>query len=391
MAEIVLENVTKSYDGGATAVQDLSLTIADGEFLILVGPSGCGKSTTLNMIAGLEDISSGELRIGGERVNEKEPRDRDIAMVFQSYALYPHMTVRQNIAFPLTLAKMPKAEIAAKVEETAKILDLTALLDRKPAQLSGGQRQRVAMGRAIVRSPKAFLMDEPLSNLDAKLRVQMRTEIARLQARLGTTTVYVTHDQTEAMTLGDRVVVMSGGVAQQVGTPDELYNEPANLFVAGFIGSPSMNFFPATRTDVGVQLPFGEVTLSDEARAALDQQRPSADLIAGVRPEQFDDASVIDAYARIQSLTFEVDAELVESLGADKYVHFRLEGAGAQAAQLDQLADDTADAGSSESTYVARVSAKSSATAGSRVELALDTSKLTLFDPATGRNLSLAQ
>ena len=389
MAEIVLENVTKSYTGGATAVQDLSLTIADGEFLILVGPSGCGKSTTLNMIAGLEDISSGELRIGGERVNEKEPRDRDIAMVFQSYALYPHMTVRQNIAFPLTLAKMSKADIAAKVEETAKILDLTALLDRKPAQLSGGQRQRVAMGRAIVRSPKAFLMDEPLSNLDAKLRVQMRTEIARLQARLGTTTVYVTHDQTEAMTLGDRVVVMSGGVAQQVGTPDELYNEPANLFVAGFIGSPSMNFFPATRTDVGVQLPFGEVTLTDEARAALDQHRPSADLIAGVRPEQFDDAAVIDAYARIQSLTFEVDAELVESLGADKYVHFRLEGAGAQAAQLDQLADDTADAGSSETTYVARVSAKSAATAGGKVELALDTSKLTLFDPATGRNLSL--
>ena len=391
MAEIVLDHVTKSYTGGATAVQDLSLTIADGEFLILVGPSGCGKSTTLNMIAGLEDISSGELRIGGERVNEKEPRDRDIAMVFQSYALYPHMTVRQNIAFPLTLAKMPKAEIAAKVEETAKILDLTPLLDRKPAQLSGGQRQRVAMGRAIVRSPKAFLMDEPLSNLDAKLRVQMRTEIARLQARLGTTTVYVTHDQTEAMTLGDRVVVMSGGVAQQVGTPDELYNEPANLFVAGFIGSPSMNFFPASRTDVGVQLPFGEVTLSDEARAALDRHRPSADLIAGVRPEQFDDASVIDAYARIQSLTFEVDAELVESLGADKYVHFRIEGAGAQAAQLEQLAHDTADAGSSDNTYVARVSAKSSATAGSKVELALDTSKLTLFDPATGRNLSLPQ
>ncbi|KIU18086.1 ABC transporter ATP-binding protein [Mycolicibacterium llatzerense] len=391
MAEIVLDHVTKSYTGGATAVQDLSLTIADGEFLILVGPSGCGKSTTLNMIAGLEDISSGELRIGGERVNEKEPRDRDIAMVFQSYALYPHMTVRQNIAFPLTLAKMPKADIAAKVEETAKILDLTALLDRRPAQLSGGQRQRVAMGRAIVRSPKAFLMDEPLSNLDAKLRVQMRTEIARLQARLGTTTVYVTHDQTEAMTLGDRVVVMSGGVAQQIGTPDELYNQPANLFVAGFIGSPSMNFFPATRTDVGVELPFGEVTLSDEARAALDQHRPSADLIAGVRPEQFDDASVIDAYARIQSLTFEVDAELVESLGADKYVHFRIDGAGAQAAQLDELADDTADAGSSENTYVARVSAKSSATAGGKVELALDTSKLTLFDPATGRNLSLPQ
>ncbi|MDR3665184.1 MAG: sn-glycerol-3-phosphate ABC transporter ATP-binding protein UgpC [Mycobacterium sp.] len=389
MAEIVLDHVTKSYAGGAAAVQDLSLTIADGEFLILVGPSGCGKSTTLNMIAGLEEISSGELRIGGERVNEKEPRDRDIAMVFQSYALYPHMTVRQNIAFPLTLAKLPKTQIAAKVDETAKILDLTELLDRKPAQLSGGQRQRVAMGRAIVRSPKAFLMDEPLSNLDAKLRVQMRTEIARLQARLGTTTVYVTHDQTEAMTLGDRVVVMSGGVAQQIGTPDELYNEPANLFVAGFIGSPSMNFFPATRTDVGVQLTFGEVTLSDEARAALDRQHAPADLIVGVRPEQFDDASVIDAYARIRSLTFEVEAELVESLGADKYVHFRIEGDAARAAQLEELADDTADAGSSGNTYVARVSAKSPTTVGGPVELALDTSKLTLFDPATGLNLSL--
>src|SRR5689334_886612 len=246
MAEIVLDRVTKSYPDGATAVKDLSVTIADGEFIILVGPSGCGKSTTLNMIAGLEEISSGELRIGGERVNEKAPKDRDIAMVFQSYALYPHMTVRQNIAFPLTLAKMKKADIAAKVEETAKILDLTALLDRKPAQLSGGQRQRVAMGRAIVRNPKAFLMDEPLSNLDAKLRVQMRTSVSRLQKQLGTTTVYVTHDQTEAMTLGDRVVVMRGGVVQQIGAPQFLYDHPANLFVAGFIGSPSMNFVPAT-------------------------------------------------------------------------------------------------------------------------------------------------
>src|SRR6201997_5488954 len=224
MAEIVLEHVNKTYPGGATAVKDLSVTIADGEFLILVGPSGCGKTTTLNMIAGLEDISSGELRIGGERVNEKAPKDRDIAMVFQSYALYPHMTVRQNIAFPLTLAKMKKPEIAQKVEETAKILDLTELLDRKPSQLSGGQRQRVAMGRAIVRNPGAFLMDEPLSNLDAKLRVQMRAEIARLQRRLRTTTVYVTHDQIEAMTLGDRGVVMHAGVAQQIGTPQQLYD-----------------------------------------------------------------------------------------------------------------------------------------------------------------------
>src|SRR6267154_550341 len=221
MAEIVLDRVTKSYPNGATAVKDLSITIADGEFIILVGPSGCGKSTTLNMIAGLEEISSGELRIGGERMNEKAPKDRDIAMVFQSYALYPHMTVRQNIAFPLTLAKLKKAEIAQKVEETAKILDLSDFLDRKPAQLSGGQRQRVAMGRAIVRNPKAFLMDEPLSNLDAKLRVQMRAEIARLQKDLRVTTIYVTHDQSEAMTLGDRVAVLKDGYLPQVAKPQE--------------------------------------------------------------------------------------------------------------------------------------------------------------------------
>src|SRR3981081_2238318 len=249
MAEIVLDRVTKSYANGATAVKELSLPIAAGDFIILVGPSGCGKSTTLNMIAGLEEISSGELRIGGERMNEKAPKDRDIAMVFQSYALYPHMTVRQNIAFPLTLAKMKKTDIEQKVSETAKILDLTELLDRKPSQLSGGQRQRVAMGRAIVRNPKAFLMDEPLSNLDAKLRVQMRAQVARIQHKLNTTTVYVTHDQTEAMTLADRVAVMLSGVLQQVGTPMELYNNPTNLFVAGFIGSPGMNFMPATLTN----------------------------------------------------------------------------------------------------------------------------------------------
>ncbi len=305
MAEIVLENVTKSYANGAAAVKNLSLTIADGEFIILVGPSGCGKSTTLNMIAGLEDISSGELRIGGERVNDRAPKDRDIAMVFQSYALYPHMTVRQNIAFPLTLAKVGKDEIARKVDETAKILDLAALLDRKPGQLSGGQRQRVAMGRAIVRNPKAFLMDEPLSNLDAKLRVQMRTEIARLQSRLGTTTVYVTHDQTEAMTLGDRVVVMLAGVAQQIGTPEELYTTPANLFVAGFIGSPGMNFFPATLTDGGIKLPFGdEVVLTDEAQRILGQHPKPTNVIAGLRPEHFDDAALVDSYTRIKGLTF---------------------------------------------------------------------------------------
>nr|MBA3574489.1 ATP-binding cassette domain-containing protein [Pseudonocardiales bacterium] len=246
MSDIVLDGVGKKFPDGAVAVSDVDLEIADGEFVILVGPSGCGKSTTLNMIAGLEDITSGELRIAGERVNEKAPKDRDIAMVFQSYALYPHMTVRENMAFPLRLAKVDRATINSKVEEAAGVLDLTQHLDRKPANLSGGQRQRVAMGRAIVRSPKAFLMDEPLSNLDAKLRVQMRTEVSRLQRRLGTTTVYVTHDQTEAMTLGDRVVVMRGGVVQQVGAPQHLYDHPVNLFVAGFIGSPSMNFLPGT-------------------------------------------------------------------------------------------------------------------------------------------------
>src|SRR5215211_3249177 len=338
MAEIVLDRVTKSYPNGATAVKDLSLTIADGEFIILVGPSGCGKSTTLNMIAGLEEISSGEIRIGGELMNEKAPKDRDLAMVFQSYALYPHMTVRQNIAFPLTLAKLKKADVAAKVEETAKILDLTALLDRRPAQLSGGQRQRVAMGRAIVRDPKAFLMDEPLSNLDAKLRVQMRSEIARLQKRLGTTTVYVTHDQTEAMTLGDRVVVLRAGVAQQIGTPQELYDKPVNLFVAGFIGSPAMNFFPASLTHTGVSLPFGEVTLTQDVLDTLGQHPAPTNIIVGVRPEHLADAALIDAYQRLRALTFEVKADIVESLGSEKLVYFTAPGAGAHSTQLAELA-----------------------------------------------------
>ena len=387
MAEIVLDRVTKSYPSGATAVKDLSITIADGEFIILVGPSGCGKSTTLNMIAGLESISSGTLSIGGERVNEKAPKDRDIAMVFQSYALYPHMTVRQNIAFPLTLAKLPKAEIAQKVDEAAKVLDLTELLDRKPAQLSGGQRQRVAMGRAIVRSPKAFLMDEPLSNLDAKLRVQMRSEIARLQNKLGTTTVYVTHDQTEAMTLGDRVVVLLAGEVQQIGTPDELYHRPTNLFVAGFIGSPAMNFFPATVTDMGVRLPFGEVTLSQDVLDLLARQQTPNNVIVGIRPEHLEDAAVLDGYARISASTFDVTVDMVESLGADKYLHFRSEGAGAQAAQLAELATES---GIGENEFVARVSTESQAKKGDTIQLAFDTTKLAIFDADTGKNLTLA-
>ena len=386
MAEIVLSHLQKSYANGATAVKDLNLTIADGEFLILVGPSGCGKTTTLNMIAGLEDISSGELRIDGERMNEKAPKDRDIAMVFQSYALYPHMTVRQNIAFPLTLAKMNKAQIAQKVAETAKILDLTDLLDRKPSQLSGGQRQRVAMGRAIVRHPKAFLMDEPLSNLDAKLRVQMRGEIARLQRRLGATTVYVTHDQTEAMTLGDRVVVMQGGVAQQIGTPEELYERPANLFVAGFIGSPAMNFFPATLTAMGLRLPFGEVTLETEVQDAIEQHAKPLNVIVGVRPEHLADAALIDAYQRIGALAFEVEVDLVESLGADKYVYFTTAGGVVHSAQLDELA---AESEVHESQFVARVPAASKAALGQSIELALDTTRIAVFDAESGVNLTI--
>jgi multiple sugar transport system ATP-binding protein len=387
MAEIVLDRVTKSYPDGALAVKELSITIAEGEFVILVGPSGCGKSTTLNMIAGLEDISSGELRIGGERVNEKAPKDRDIAMVFQSYALYPHMTVRQNIAFPLTLAKVKKAEIAQKVEDTARILDLTDVLDRKPSQLSGGQRQRVAMGRAIVRHPKAFLMDEPLSNLDAKLRVQMRGEIARLQRRLGTTTVYVTHDQTEAMTLGDRVVVMRGGVAQQIGTPDELYERPANLFVAGFIGSPAMNFFPGTLTATGLKLPFGEVTLTQPVHDVIAQHPAPQNVIVGVRPEHLQDAALIDGYQRIRALTFEVKVDMVESLGADKYVYFTSEGCVVHSDQLSELDGESAGEGHE---FVARVPAASKAAKGQSLEVAFDTLKLAVFDADTGINLTVA-
>src|SRR5688500_14867618 len=281
MAEIVLDHVVKRYPDGALAVDDFNLEIADGEFIILVGPSGCGKSTTLNMVAGLEDITAGKLLIDGQVVNDKAPKDRDIAMVFQSYALYPHMTVGDNMGFPLRLAGMDKETIRTKVAEAAEMLELSQHLDRKPANLSGGQRQRLAMGRAIVRSPKAFLMDEPLSNLDAKLRVQMRTMVSKLQHRLQTTTVYVTHDQTEAMTLGDRIVVMRGGKVQQIGSPQVLYDTPANLFVAGFIGSPAMNFLPARAEEGVFRTPLGDLPISDELRRTLEAGNAPREVIIG--------------------------------------------------------------------------------------------------------------
>jgi multiple sugar transport system ATP-binding protein len=296
VAEIVPDHVSKRFPDGTTAVNDANLDIGDGEFMILVGPSDCGKSTCLNMIAGLEDISEGELRIGGRVVNQLSPKDRDIAMVFQSYALYPHMTVRENMAFGLKLARVDQAEIDRKVNQAAELLELSELLNRKPANLSGGQRQRVAMGRAIVRSPQAFLMNEPLSNLDAKLRVQMRTTVARLQNQLGTTTVYVTHDQTEAMTLGDRVSVMRAGVIQQVGTPEELYQRPANLFVAGFIGSPAMNFLPGTLEDGRLRTALGDVELPGEVNAKVRRAGAGRELIVGIRPEHFEDAALVDGH-----------------------------------------------------------------------------------------------
>jgi multiple sugar transport system ATP-binding protein len=393
MADIQLESVTKRYPDGTEAVRNVNLDIADGEFVILVGPSGCGKSTALRMIAGLEDISDGVLRIGGEVVNDRAPKDRDIAMVFQNYALYPHMTVRENMGFALKLAKVPKAEINRKVEEAARILDLVQHLDRKPANLSGGQRQRVAMGRAIVRDPKAFLMDEPLSNLDAKLRVQMRTEVSRIQQSLGTTTVYVTHDQTEAMTLGDRVAVMRAGVLQQVDTPQRLYGHPANLFVAGFIGSPAMNFFPAELAGDRVRLPVGEVPLPDRLRRAAEQLGPptrARGVLAGIRPEAFEDARLAGDGER--GFTFEADIELTESMGSEIYAYFPFEGQAAESQELRELAEDAgaADVPSAggRGQVVARLSPESDVRAGSRAKLVLDTSKLHLFDPETGRNLA---
>jgi multiple sugar transport system ATP-binding protein len=392
VAEIVLEHITKRFPDGSLAVNDFNLDIRDGEFVILVGPSGCGKSTTLNMIAGLEDITSGELLIGGKVVNTKSPKDRDIAMVFQSYALYPHMTVRENMGFALKLAKTPKDVINQKVEEAARILDLTQHLDRRPANLSGGQRQRVAMGRAIVRDPSAFLMDEPLSNLDAKLRVQMRTEVSRIQRRLGTTTVYVTHDQTEAMTLGDRVAVMRSGLLQQVGSPKELYDWPNNLFVAGFIGSPAMNFLSGTLEEGKLRTTLGDFPLTDRLRRDLAQSDAGRQVIAGVRPENFEDAALVSADNRPYGITFRSTIDVLESMGSDVFVYFTHgRDAGVNSEELEELAKDSgrADTGGRGDTIVARLDAATRIREGSEADLWVDGRALHVFDPATGRNLSL--
>jgi multiple sugar transport system ATP-binding protein len=391
MAEIQFKDVTKRYRDGYEAVKNLNLDVNDGELMILVGPSGCGKSTALRMLAGLEDITEGELDIGGQRVNDKAPKDRDIAMVFQNYALYPHMTVRENMGFALKLAKTPQEEINRKVDEAAKILDLEAHLERKPANLSGGQRQRVAMGRAIVRNPSVFLMDEPLSNLDAKLRVQMRTEISRIQQQMQTTTIYVTHDQTEAMTLGDRIAVMRAGVLQQVGAPSELYGQPANLFVAGFIGSPSMNFLPGELEGDSVTLPIGTLKLRDDLRQQLaaTNGRRRRDVIAGLRPEHFEDSSLVSEPAA--GLSFRATIDVLESMGSEYYAYFQVQAERVSSRELDELAQDAGAADlpstGSGSQIVARLDAASTVREGEEAQLWFDSRKVHLFDAESGANL----
>jgi multiple sugar transport system ATP-binding protein len=394
MATVDLEHVSKVYPGGTQAVSDLTLDVADGEFVVLVGPSGCGKTTALRMVAGLEDVTAGEVRVGDRVVNDVSPRERDVAMVFQNYALYPHMTVAENIGFALKLRKLPKREIDGKVREAADILGLTEMLGRKPSQLSGGQRQRVAMGRAIVREPAAFLMDEPLSNLDAKLRVQMRAEISRVQRRLGVATLYVTHDQTEAMTMGDRVAVLRAGALQQYDAPQVLYDAPTNMFVAAFIGSPAMNLYEATVSPDGRSVRLGDQTLDlSPAVATAVTAYHDKDVVVGIRPENLQDAALADADGQV----LHGDVELVEALGSERLVHFRI-GAGrvrSDATMTD--ADDDADEllageiGSASMTVgVARVDPASEIKPGSQARFAVDTGRMHVFDPTTGDNLALA-
>ncbi len=380
MATVTLDRLTKKYPNGFVAVTDLNIDIADAEFLVLVGPSGCGKSTALRMVAGLEEISDGDLLINDERMNDVEPKDRNIAMVFQSYALYPHLDVARNIGFPLKLAGVPKAEVEERVREAARLLELEPLLGNKPAQLSGGQRQRVAMGRAIVRDPAVFLMDEPLSNLDAKLRVQMRAEITALQHRLGATTIYVTHDQVEAMTMGDRVAVLKDGLLQQVDDPTDLYERPDNLFVAGFIGAPAMNLRMAQLASSadGWQLQLGSQTLvlNDEVFAANPALRAydGADIVVGIRPEAFEDAAVVsdNGQSRLRAVV-----SLSEALGSDLLLHFPLDAPSVEAGDPDALE------GIDDRMVIARVHPRSTARPGSTVELSVDVNGLHFFDPQT--------
>ncbi len=368
MASVQLKNVCKKYPNGYEAVKDFNLDIQDKEFIIFVGPSGCGKSTTLRMVAGLEDISSGELIIDGKVMNDVEPKDRDIAMVFQSYALYPHMSVYDNMAFSLKLKKVPKEEIDKKVRDAARILDLEKLLDRKPRALSGGQRQRVAMGRAIVRSPKVFLMDEPLSNLDAKLRGQMRVEISKLHQRLGSTIIYATHDQTEAMTLGTRIVVMKDGIVQQIDTPQNLYDHPCNKFVAGFIGSPQMNMIAADAVEEN-----GEVVLKFAGQnVVLNENRAKAvkaggyigkKVVLGIRPEDIHDGA--EALQKFAKSSFDAEIKVYEMLGASALLYFNIEETG----------------------WVASVDARTTARTGDKIRLAMDTDKIHIFDYETEKTI----
>ena len=388
MATITLEHVTKVYPNGFEAVHDLNLNVADGEFMVLVGPSGCGKTTALRMVAGLEDITAGSVSIGERVVNDVSPKDRDIAMVFQNYALYPHMTVAENIGFALKLRKVPKEQIKQKVIEAAELLGLTQWVDRKPGQLSGGQRQRVAMGRAIVREPSVFLMDEPLSNLDAKLRVQMRAEISRIQRRLGVATLYVTHDQVEAMTMGDRVAVLSAGRLQQCDTPQNLYDHPTNLFVAGFMGSPAMNLFEAVVAEGATQLIIGSqaITLPPELHAVRPTLKSYAgkSIVVGIRPENLpltDNARDSESTAS----PFEGHVELVEALGSELLVHFTTD---AHAFEITEVMDSNA-AGLADGTLtkgdagVARVEAHTKIAAGERIRFWLNPERLHYFDRAT--------
>jgi multiple sugar transport system ATP-binding protein len=385
MAAITLSHMFKRYGDAAPAVEDVSLEIGDGELLVLVGPSGCGKSTVLRMIVGLEDISSGEMRIDGKVVNKIAPRKRNLAMVFQNYALYPHLTVFENIAFPLRLAKRPEQEVRQRVTEAADLLELQEHLERKPANLSGGQRQRVAMGRAIVRQADAFLFDEPLSNLDAKLRGQMRTEISRLQRRLGVTTVYVTHDQIEAMTLGDRVAVLRKGELQQVATPRELYEQPVNLFVAGFIGAPSMNFLPATVDGRHVETPLGRFDMKDDREAAAVTGKSL--VLVGIRPEAFEDATMLSPEQHERGSIVRTTVDVTEWLGNELFAYVPYEAPEEVRRQLRDLSREL-DSDQLRTQAVVALDPNSKIRDGQEAELWIDTTAIHIFDPATGQNLT---